>query len=180
MIKSNNSQKKIVIVGGVARSGKDTFVDACLNHVSGIKLSMIDPVKAAATALGIPTAKTEQYRHFLVDLKALWDDSYNGSLRYLDNCLDTIDDDHIAFVMARQPQEIQAIENLYPKSMTVLVDRPGINVPNNVADQTTKNYNYNLIVRNDGTKAKLLDYSEHLARFLVRFFDTLKNSDSSN
>ncbi len=167
--------KVIVLVGGIARSGKDSFIDMCLENVDGYKISMIDPVKEAASCLGVVDPdKGEKYRKFLANMKALWDGTYNGSFAYLKKQYSNMTNGQVLFVLVRKPEEIEQIVKHYGHRgycVTVMLSRKGIDVPENSADMTTENYDYDMIVCNNETLEEL----EYQCHAFVEYLDSNYN-----
>ena len=78
--------QKIIVINGVAKSGKDTFVKFFMkhSHVTVFEWSSVDTVKAiAAPAFGWDGEKDEPGRRFLSDLKAAWTRYNNGPFKEL-------------------------------------------------------------------------------------------------
>ncbi len=71
---------KLIIINGVARSGKDTFIDIFKSlNPNTINISSIDKVKELAREMGWDGTKDDKSRKFLSDLKDLWTD-YNNNI----------------------------------------------------------------------------------------------------
>lgn len=160
---------KVLIINGVARSGKDTFVDAIKSHPSVTiltKYSTIDDVKSIAAQMGCdPEVKSDKNRKFWSDIKCLWTEYNDGIFKKItkgidetfknnnlrSDCLD------VATVMCREPKEIQKFVNYYGtrNCVTILVERPGLIISENMADQGVSDFCYDHIVANDGDLEKL-------------------------
>lgn len=155
-----------VIINGNAQSGKDTFVKFVQEAlgVGVINLSTIDPVKAAAKVLGWNGTKDEKSRQFLSDLKDAWSTFNQGSFHYIVNEIEKIQvqlayspvildlDLPVAFIHCREPEEIQMFRKHYGKKcITLLMRRPGLVVPGNHADTDVEQFDYDVVINNDGT-----------------------------
>jgi hypothetical protein len=137
--------QKIIVINGVATSGKDTFVKFFMKHsyVNVFEWSTIDTVKAiAGAALGWDGAKDEPGRRFLSDLKDAWTRYNDGpfkelvaKIRHYDNRYEHF----IFFIHVREPEEIQKIVDAWPDRVTtILIDQPALKPPQNHADQNAQ------------------------------------------
>lgn len=162
----------VLIVNGVARSGKDTFVDM-LNKSESVfhivRTSTIDKVKEIAAQMGCDVInKSDADRKFLSDIKMAWTEFNDGIFKSIVKMIDTefdvakndsnfSQDTLIATVMCREPDEINKFVEYYGKKAckTILVERPGIEIPDNHGDQSVFDYCYDYIITNDGDLEKL-------------------------
>lgn len=152
--------KKIFIINGAARSGKDTFVET-VREVSGIilhNISSVGNVKEAATILGWDGKKDERGRQFLSDLKDISSKVYNGPLSFmLANALCITQG--LIFFHIREPDEITELKKKCEEHSldvsTILLKRPDITQFTNHADQNVENFEYDYIINNDGSIKKL-------------------------
>ena len=153
------SEIKVLIVYGVARSGKDLFVDYLKEHNPHIeKHSTVGTIKSIAKEhFGWSGKKTFKDRKFLSDLKNLWTEYDDGPFLEIVNHVKLMehgflkDPDPILAVFVREPKEIQKIKDEFSDAIAVLVQRPGIEVPDNMADQNVEDFNYDYILVNDST-----------------------------
>ena len=69
-------RKKIFIVNGKPEAGKDTFENLVLKKVTGIKYSIIDPVKIVLQEIGLWDGKTKdgKIRKLMSDIKIALDE----------------------------------------------------------------------------------------------------------
>lgn len=173
-------KKKIVIVNGFPRSGKDTFVDFCLEQLGpyGIKVSTVDFVKNLATQCGWDGTKTLENRKFLSDLKDLlteWGDvPYHKVMSVIEDHFFglwqfDLEDNGVAFVMCREPKEIQKFVDRN-EAITVLIRRDSVEnlETSNHADSEVLNYKYNVVFYNNYDL-------DHLKIAAKEFVDYLKN-----
>ena len=154
---------KYFIVNGKPRSGKDTFVNFCLEELGafGKLISTVDFVKKIATECGWDGTKDLKNRKFLSDLKDLltnWGDvPYKKTLQEIDMFKFDLDywdvsDKGIVFIMCREPKEIERFEReLNAKS--VLIQRASVEFEqqSNHADSEVLNHKYDYIIENNGT-----------------------------
>lgn len=162
---------QVLIVNGVAQSGKDTFIDALANdgRYEVFKTSIINPVKELAFKVGWDGNKADTERRFLSDLMEILDE-YNGYpanevLSEVDAWFtDKLYEDQVgkpaavanthqakplvACIVARQPKHIELFKKFYqdlnvPVS-TVLIERKMAlkQVPNNMADRAAAESHY--------------------------------------
>ena len=160
--------KRIVIINGKGKSGKDTFVDMCKDYVNTENYSSIDLIKKVATQLGYNGGKTMKDRKFLSDMKVLateYNDSpYND---IIDKVLKFIyckqNKNQLLFIHIREPKEIQRLVNFCKESnievSTLLIKRENIESVKygNMADDDVYNYDYDFVINNDGTLDDLLN-----------------------
>lgn len=168
---------EVVIINGIGRSGKDSFVKLCQKHFANtINMSSVDGVKLIASKMGWENDKSEKGRKFLSDLKVLWDD-YNGEatartfrrvLGYVDFMTD-IDLGYLIFVHIREPEKIEEFKqmlkekNIEPKTLIVTNKNiPEIN--SNHSDRDVYQYEYDYYIENNDT----LDDLEEKAAWFVK------------
>lgn len=169
---------KMCIVNGFPRSGKDTFVEYCIEMLDwrGKCVSTVDFVKEIATKCGWDGVKTPKNRKFLSDLKDLltdWDNvplkkirdayrSWNAELHSY-NC-DT--DECILFVMCREPKEIQKLVDAFD-AFTVFVQRDAVEgEQSNHADAEVRNFKYDYFVDNNGSLDELKERAEEFLNLM--------------
>ena len=171
---------QIVVINGMPRSGKDTFVDMCQNILGAkrcLNVSTVDFVKEVASVCGWDKTKTPENRAFLSDLKDLltkWNDvPYTDIERRIKNFKRQLffnsikEEDSIVFIHCREPQEIQKfVDRMHAK--TVLVRRNEVeNVEqSNHADKDVFEYEYDCQVINNGTLEDLQDIARDFLVFL--------------
>lgn len=156
--------KEIVVINGMAQSGKDTFVQLVSKHISADNYSSVKRVKGIAKLCGWNGEKDERSRQFLCKLKELTTEFYDMSYKaVVDRIIKFYESDNeLLFVHIREPLEIQRIVDNFD-AKTLLVERENniINITSNEADKNVFNYNYDYVISNDGTvddleeKAKL-------------------------
>ena len=158
---------KYFIINGRPRSGKDTFVNFCLEELGafGKLISTVDFVKEIAARCGWDKTKTPKNRKFLSDLKDLltnWGDvPYKKTLQEIDMFKFDLDywdvsDKGVVFIMCREPKEIERFEReLNAKS--VLIQRASVEFEqqSNHADSEVLNHKYDYIIENNGTVDEL-------------------------
>lgn len=183
---------KVIVINGVPRSGKDTFVEICQKLLDdeihkSFNFSTVDFVKEVAVFCGWDGEKTPYHRKFLSDLKDLltkWNDIPMKKLQALvDKCdnerdnrialanfykQNTIEKESIIFVMCREPDEIQRIKDQFDCT-TVLIRRESVEntEQSNHADAEVFNYNYDLTIYNNSDIIELTK----MAREILEFWD---------
>lgn len=158
---------KYFIVNGYPRSGKDTFVNFCLEELGafGKLISTVDFVKKIAYKCGWNGEKTPENRKFLSDLKDLltqWADvPYRKTLQEIEfsrfdlNYYD-VENYGVVFIMSREPDEISRFEKeIGAKSVLVKRNSVESNNQSNHADLNVLNHEYNYIIDNSGTLDEL-------------------------
>ena len=161
---------KIFVVNGVPQSGKDTFVNFCLDELTGWgkSVSTIDFVKEVAVLCGWSGKKTPKDRKFLSDLKDLLTDwgnvPYNKVLKekqifeYSFDGFGINPEKAFFFIFCREPKEIQKfVDGINAK--TILIRREIVeNIEqSNHADAGVFNFDYDIIIENNGTLKDLRD-----------------------
>lgn len=169
---------KYFIINGRPRSGKDTFVNFCLEELGafGKLISTVDFVKEIAARCGWDKTKTPKNRKFLSDLKDLltnWGDvPYKKTLQEIDMFKFDLDywdvsDKGVVFIMCREPKEIERFEReLNAKS--VLIQRASVEFEqqSNHADSEVLNHKYDYIIENNGTIDELKEKAKEFLKNL--------------
>ena len=169
---------KYFIINGRPRSGKDTFVNFCLEELGafGKLISTVDFVKKIATECGWDGTKDLKNRKFLSDLKDLltnWGDvPYKKTLQEIDMFKFDLDywdvsDKGVVFIMCREPKEIDRFEReLNAKS--VLIRRASVEFEqqSNHADSEVLNHKYDYIIENNGTIDELKEKAKEFLKNL--------------
>ena len=169
---------KYFIINGRPRSGKDTFVNFCLEELGafGKLISTVDFVKKIATECGWDGTKDLKNRKFLSDLKDLltnWGDvPYKKTLQEIDMFKFDLDcwnvpDKGVVFIMCREPKEIERFEReLNAKSLLIRRASVEFEQQSNHADSEVLNHKYDYIIENNGTidelKEKAKDFLKNL------------------
>ena len=143
-----------IIINGVARSGKNTFVsyvdDFIVYKMSSMTrvydISSVDKVKSAALILGWDQEKDDKGRKFLSDLKNMSTELYDGPMRHMK---EYVAYEGIKFFHIREPDEIARFVEENPGTITLCINRPGIEVPDNMADKRVYEYTYDHYISND-------------------------------
>ena len=158
---------KYFIINGRPRSGKDTFVNFCLEELGafGKLISTVDFVKKIATECGWDGTKDLKNRKFLSDLKDLltnWGDvPYKKTLQEIDMFKFDLDywdvsDKGVVFIMCREPKEIERFEReLNAKSLLIRRASVEFEQQSNHADSEVLNHKYDYIIENNGTVDEL-------------------------
>ena len=154
---------KIVVVNGKPTSGKSTFESLCMGL-------------GRAHCYG---EKTPENRKFLSDLKDLlttWDDipmkKVQEKIQQIQEsftCGGSLADRVVLFVDVREPKEIQRLKEMYGAT-TLLIRRASVEFEetSNHADSEVLNYQYDVIIENNGTIDEL---REKAVDFLASLFE---------
>ena len=168
---------KIFIVNGYPESGKDTFIDMCLEYLgnNGFKYSTIDAVKEYAKQIGWDGKKDDRGRALLSDLKNALEKYNNFShinvREFIGRTLYTGAkngeslDNYVFFIIVREPEQIRALLNEYKNSKSIIIKRGLVEKKeySNDADKKVECFTYDYIISNDGT---LDDLKETVIEFL--------------
>lgn len=161
--------KKIFILNGSGGVGKDTFVSFVKAYVTSIKndfaighTSSINYIKDVAYNIGWSGEKDEKGRKFLSDIKmalSAYDDSPYERVKR--NILHFLDDDRfingVLFIDIREPEEIERAKREFgAKTILIKSDRVE-HVTSNMADAGVFDYEYDIVIENNGTLEDLFD-----------------------
>lgn len=158
--------KQVFIINGSGGHGKDSFIEALNNLfwkecVVG-NYSSIDKVKEIAKAIGWDGTKTERNRKFLNDLKLLTiafnDMPLNDIKEYTNSFMSNDTTNRILFLHVREPEEIAKAINAFKEynAKALLVKRDSAkHIVSNMADGNVYDYNYDIVINNNGTLTDL-------------------------
>lgn len=161
--------KKIIIINGKGKSGKDTFVKMVGKYIKTQNYSSVELIREVAKHLGYDeNRKNEKDRKFLSDLKMLStkynDAPFNDMILMILNFLYSKDNiNELLFIHVREPNEIQRLMNYAKESnicmTTLLIEREELDdvVYGNLADDNVDLYNYDYKISNNGTLEDLED-----------------------
>lgn len=160
--------KQIFVINGSGGVGKDTFVKLVSVELNDIlkkfhtvmNFSSIDKVKKIATEIGWRGEKNEKDRKFLSDLKILTSEYCDMPFKSMKNKIDEFlkDEESIfLFLHIREPDEIaRAVREFGAK--TILIVRNSVkHITSNIADENVFNYNYDFVIKNNGTLDELYE-----------------------
>ena len=151
--------KRLMIINGVARVGKNSFVDIVsmwfkTNDPDVVvhDISSVDQVRKAADLLGWDQIKDDKCRKFLSDLKILSSEAYDGPFKYMTSCIDNAYENDILFFHIREKDEIAKFIKHYPDTKSILIVNDRVTIPNNMADQGVNDYkDYTFTVYNNSS-----------------------------
>jgi hypothetical protein len=146
--------KQVFIINGSGGVGKDTFVSLVTKHMflPVMNFSSVDKVKAIARIIGWTGGKTERDRKFLSDLKLLCTDYNNMPFVSMGEKVEEFNysDAAMLFLHIREPEEIEKAKIAF-NAKTVLIKRDAVKqITSNMADGNVFNYQYDIVVDNDG------------------------------
>ncbi len=170
------SNLKVLAINGAPGSGKTTFENMLKERMGAYycSRSTIDFVKEIATKCGWDGTKTLENRKFLSDLKDLLTSYNDGPMRDIKRCLENFEDDlrlhhvedqpHIFVSDLREPAGLQRFKDEYD-AITILIRRAAAEgqEQSNHADAEVFNFNYDIIIENNGDLKELQDKAK---RFL--------------
>ena len=154
----------IYIVNGAPGAGKTTFetnVQKCMSNSFCYILSTVDFVKEIAKKCGWDGTKDLKNRKFLSDLKDLHTNWNNVPFNKIVQQVKSIEDEWkyydidlnrtAIFIDCREPEEIQKLcATLNAKSLLITRADAENTSTSNHADQNVLNYDYDIIIQNNG------------------------------
>ena len=155
--------RDLIIINGIAGSGKNTFVNYVCKCFKGhiIEHSTVDTVKEAAYFFGANEAieKGEKERALWSEMKDAWTKYNDGPFQEICNIAHGLSKNiqpTIAFIHVRESTEIQKIKDKFPKRfLSILIQRDGLSIPDNTGDKGVAGFNYDLVIKNNGEKKEL-------------------------
>ena len=164
---------KVIVINGMATSGKSTFVKLCQQiNPQVVELSTVDSVKRIALSAGWDGEKDERGRKFLNDIKTAMDEYDSLSWKSVDRDIH-LDSERIYFINAREPEDIQYFVNKYGATTVLMVNYRVMPITSNHADARVNDYNYDYKIVNSGD----LDDLMGLAKV---FMEDIKNKSDKN
>ena len=177
--------KQVFIINGSGGVGKDKFVSLVSCNIQSpylyavINYSSVNKVKEIAKQIGWDgVSKTEKDRKFLSDLKLLCTEYNNMPFNDMKEIVNKFNSDKLAYMLflhIREPEEIEKAKNAF-NAKTILVRRDSIeHITSNMADENVFNYNYDIVINNNGTIEELDDKAlDFVFDFFVREEGRLK------
>lgn len=170
--------KHIFIINGGGGVGKDTFVELISVELNDsmkklhtvINFSSVDKVKEIAKLIGWNGKKTEKDRKFLSDLKILTSkycdmpfESMKSKVKHFIND----EEARVLFLHIREPEEIKrAVKEFNAKTILVTSKRVK-HITSNIADKNVLNYDYDFVIKNDGTMEELNNKAKEFAKEVI-------------
>lgn len=159
---------KVIVINGMPRSGKDTFVSFVSKYATTTNFSSVDFVKDVARFAGWNGEKDPRSRLFISKLKELlaeYDDIPYKKIAEEIHWFKNQPEQELLFIHIREPGEIARIVRDFG-AMTVLVKRSNNQqVVSNDSDKYTESYNYDFVLNNDSD----LDALDAKARGFVNY-----------
>lgn len=165
----------IYVVNGFPCAGKTTFEEN-IKRIVGDNcyiLSTITPIKQIATMVGWNGKKDLESRKFLSDLKDLLTEYNDYPFHYICDQIKHIEEEWadygispksiVIFIDCREPEEIKKLcDKLDAKSLLIRRASAENSETSNHADEGVLNYNYDIVIENDGN---LFDYANKAIDF---------------
>jgi hypothetical protein len=171
-------KKQTFIINGNAGVGKDTFVEmvelALRNYINIDywieNYSSVTRVKEIMKKCGWDgKSKTEKDRKFMSDLKLLltgYNDLPFKDMSYVREGFlhDGFDNSKMLFLHIREPEEIARAAKEFD-AKTILIKRDSVrHITSNMADENVYNYDYDIIIENNGTYDGLYEKAKQFVR----------------
>lgn len=170
--------KQIFIINGSGGVGKSTFCRMLFlfnNKFPGISvpikiISSVDQIKKIAEFVGWNAKfKTEKDRKFLSDLKDLCSEYNDFSFNYIATQVKLFRESYkyVLFIHIREPKEIERAKQAF-NAKTILIKRDNVkHITSNKADREVFDYDYDIVINNNGSKAELLDVAKEFCEDLL-------------
>ncbi len=184
---------RIAILNGVARSGKDSFIDyfrEAAKNDTGAKsivesFSVIDPIKEIMTRKhGWTGTKTDKDRALMHKLKIQTDKESDYSFRVVTGrvvealkALSGPDVIGFIFIVAREPEDIARYKDHYGKNaITVIIRHPAAesDIPDNPADRGVFDFNYDHEIKNTSSQEVLQLLAKNFYNLIKKTLDLNK------
>jgi hypothetical protein len=169
--KENKEKTRILLINGVAGSGKDTFINVIRERADCVvfRTSIIDPIDELCKKIGC-TQKSEKERKFMSDLKVLTD-GYNDFAfsQTIVNILAAIFGNprpQIICVIAREAKDIKRFKKFFEehgifcKTVIVRNKKAEACIPDNIADRGVLTQEYDVSILNYGSEADLFEKTD--------------------
>lgn len=171
-------KKVIVVINGYAESGKDTFCNIVRDY-SGYDtytISSVDRVKEIGEICGANrNDKSEKNRKFWSDLKDLltwYNDLPMNKIREEVNYFLKSVKKEIMFIHVREPNEIERCKQEFGAKTLLIVNKNVEQITSNHADAGVFDYQYDYIIKNNGTLDDLKEKA-------INFASKMMNGDAN-
>ena len=170
---------KVYVVNGFPGSGKTTF-EQKIKEMTSYKckiISTVDFVKEIAKECGWDGSKTPENRKFLSNLKNLLTEWNDVPFKKVEQAIAVFERDAQfwfplnymnvpVFIDSREPKEIDRFKKTFD-AKTILIRRPGDEeaAQSNDSDKNVLNYNYDIVINNNGT---IRDLALKAEEFMIR------------
>lgn len=169
-------KKKVYIVNGMARSGKDTFakyLDKLLGRYKVLKVSSIDVVKCLAENVGWnENEKDEKSRKFLSDLKMLLTEYNDLPFKDIQSTYKLFTASHyydgfeVLLIDIREPHEIERAKKEFNAEAILIKNDNVKQITSNDGDAGVYDYDgYDHIIENNGT---LEEFYINIRKFAIK------------
>jgi hypothetical protein len=177
-IKGDKMNKQIFIINGSGGVGKNTFcrmmylfTDKFDGAEIPIKtISSVDQIKKIAEFVGWNAKfKTEKDRKFLSDLKDLCSEYNDFSFNYIAAQVKSFREGYkyVLFIHIREPKEIERAKQAF-NAKTILIKRDNVkHITSNKSDREVFDYDYDIVINNNGSKDELLDIAKEFCEDLL-------------
>jgi|APSaa5957512622_1039677.scaffolds.fasta_scaffold76336_2 hypothetical protein len=170
----------VIVVNGVSRSGKDTFIDYLAKKTQLLlRHSTIQRVFTALinSSMIVNGKKGKKEREFLASVKQAWITYSNGPLQEVTNKVDHLEEQykfmqHIGniflTVQVREITEITKLKDHFKEDLvSLLVVRDSVD-PQHVTDEYVEDWDYDFVVSNNGSLEQLESQVDGFLTFLNR------------
>lgn len=170
--------KQIFIINGSGGVGKSTFCRMLFlfnNKFPGTSvpikiISSVDQIKKIAEFVGWNAKfKTEKDRKFLSDLKSLCSEYNDFIFNYIAAQVKSFREDYkyVLFIHIREPKEIERVKQAF-NAKTILIKRDSVkHITSNKSDREVFDYDYDIVINNNGSKDELLNIAEEFCEDLL-------------
>lgn len=175
--------KQIFIINGSGGVGKSTFcrmveesLPLFVDKFDGVRImpvktiSSVTQIKKIAEFVGWNAKfKTEKDRKFLSDLKNLCSEYNDFPFKYITAQVKSFRESnkYVLFIHSREPKEIERVKQAFD-AKTILIKRDNVkHITSNKSDREVFDYDYDIVINNNGSKDELLDVAEEFCEDLL-------------
>ena len=173
---------KVVVINGVAISGKDKFVSFFKEISNDLRVknySSIDRVKQISEiCFGWDGKKNDKSRQLLSEIKRVWTEYNDGPFETIKTQIETDIkwsknkgkdvSKNVYFLHIREPKEILKVKKYYGDCITLLIKKDVNFIPNNYSDKNVENFDYDYIVDNNKSEKELRKRADEFLRYIKK------------
>lgn len=161
--------KKIFVINGKPRSGKDTVVKMVGDLVKAVNYDSVGKIKKLALEAGWDGIKDEPARKMLSELKRILKEYNDLPYQWMSTAIANFkqSDNQVMFLHVREPEEIKRLVDDFNVE-TIFVSRKCIpEINSNESDAQVSKFSYDWLISNEGSLDELKKTVEQFVREVV-------------